>query len=500
MNTTIQTAIRIRPRVQYESYESDILTYDNESVKLSDGDLSFESSYGRVFGPETPQGEVYSFLSPMVSSSQFGIDTIIIAHGQTGTGKTHTILGTYDYPGCLPRTITQLLRILSAEFAISLSILEIYNEALFDLLNDDKKETNLCIREGKKNGVYVKELTEYVIERPEDTFKIVQKADYNRHTRNTCMCQSYKYAYIIYQVNVEHKMPNSLGKIFKSKISFIDSAGSERLQKNAAYGEHLRLVASINKSMATARNVIIQLANKASGHIRYRDSKLTYLLKDSFQRNCNICMIGTVCSSAYASETTLATLRFLNITRIDSRIAELYELSVSDSKMINKDLQRNVNHVMDNIKTNKGAANVDEMLRRIKEENESLIKEVDGANIYRAVEENKEVKEKLKTFLKINDNCFGVVEENKEVEKQDYSLEITICELKKVRKMQQLKDKRMQTLRQIKKYEKINAKEIIDKYECSNLISREEGEIMQEIKSAKKEYNLLKKSKPQEIL
>lgn len=191
-NDRIQVAVRVRPFLKKE-YRDNEVVFCNEndcSVKVSDLTHVVESKYDKIFSQESSQKQVFEFIQEGLNDLLKGINCTVFAYGQTGSGKTHTmfgpkweesvsnrLMGKYNNDffanaennGLIPRTISELFNIIDTQtHTLYCSFIQIYNEKLYDLLQDPDIEHPLVIREDKMAGMFVEGLTEYVVEKDRD--------------------------------------------------------------------------------------------------------------------------------------------------------------------------------------------------------------------------------------------------------------------------------------------------------------------------------------------
>uniref|UniRef100_A0A0N5ADV5 Kinesin-like protein n=1 Tax=Syphacia muris TaxID=451379 RepID=A0A0N5ADV5_9BILA len=250
-----------------------------------------------------------------------GYNCTIIAYGQTGSGKTYTIgteetekSMTSEGKGIIPRIIDAILCQVNnsaASYSVSLSMLEIYDEKILDLLSS--KKNVLQVRE--KNGVtYVKNLTCELVTDLETAMKQLKKGGMMRSKGETAMNLKSSRSHAILTIYLDKVSTEPREKTFKSKLSLVDLAGSERLNKTLSKGKRLREGIKINSGLLALGNVISALAEQGSnsGYIPYRDSKITRLLQDSLGGNSYTVMIACVSPANSNAEETLSTLRYAN--------------------------------------------------------------------------------------------------------------------------------------------------------------------------------------------
>jgi len=261
-----------------------------------------------------------------------GYNVCIIAYGQTGSGKTYTMEGPEENPGVNFRALRELFLIKKKRaedyvYEISVSMLEIYNESLCDLLVEKSDENKLNIRQGK-DGIYVENLTEVEVDTEEDVIKYFHVGKKNRASGRTNMNEHSSRSHSILTVSVQgHNF--TAGITYFGKLHLIDLAGSERVSRSGATGDRLKEAQAINKSLSALGNVLHSLQLK-SKHIPYRDSKLTYLLQDSLGGNSKCMMFVNLSPCSADAEETFCSLEFA------ARVSKV-ELGMAAQNKLRKD-------------------------------------------------------------------------------------------------------------------------------------------------------------------
>lgn len=271
------------------------------------------------------QGDVYNCLGEEFLDHNFeGYHTCIFAYGQTGSGKSYTMMGTPEQPGLIPRTCEDLFqRIEHSEspdisYHVRVSYFEVYNEHVRDLLVPRTDPPYyLKIRESPTDGPYVKDLTDVPVRSYEEIMKYMRKGDASRTTASTKMNDTSSRSHAVFTImlkQIHHDLSTDETTERTARIRLVDLAGSERAKSTEATGQRLREGSNINKSLTTLGRVIAALADAKPGRrknkdiVPYRDSILTWLLKDSLGGNSKTAMIACIAPSDY--EETLSTLRY----------------------------------------------------------------------------------------------------------------------------------------------------------------------------------------------
>ncbi|XP_041264447.1 kinesin-like protein KIF9 [Onychostruthus taczanowskii] len=270
----------------------------------------------------TSQEVVYETVAKdLVSKALQGYNGTIMCYGQTGAGKTYTMTGAtseYRNRGIIPRAIQQIFKsateFLNILVTVRISYLEIYKEALFDLLapvlGRGSKDNQLAVMDGP-HGIYVKGLSIHPVSHEEEALHLLFEGETNRVIGEHSLNKNSSRSHCIFTVYIECRSRDYTNhKCLKSKITLIDLAGSERLSKTGSEGQ-VRVEASyINKSLSFLEQLVIALADPKREHIPFRQSKLTHVLKDSLGGSCNTVLVTNIYGEAEHLEETLSSLRF----------------------------------------------------------------------------------------------------------------------------------------------------------------------------------------------
>ncbi|XP_072490608.1 kinesin-like protein KIF16B isoform X17 [Notamacropus eugenii] len=279
------------------------------------------------------QEMVFTNLGTDVLQSAFeGYNACVFAYGQTGSGKSYTMMGNTGDSGLIPRICEGLFSRINAatkwdeaSFRTEVSYLEIYNERVRDLLRRKSSKTyNLRVREHPKEGPYVEDLSKHLVQNYNDVEELMDAGNINRTTATTGMNDVSSRSHAIFTINfTQAKFDSEMPCETVSKIHLVDLAGSERADATGATGVRLKEGGNINKSLVTLGNVISALADlsqdaanplikKKQVFVPYRDSVLTWLLKDSLGGNSKTIMIATISPADVNYGETLSTLRYAN--------------------------------------------------------------------------------------------------------------------------------------------------------------------------------------------
>lgn len=280
----IRVFLRVRPYLPNEDQtDGNPFTFPPQDGQVVICGKRFE--YDQVYDQTATQQDCFKDCKTLVTSVLDGYHVCIFAYGQTGSGKTFTMEGPADNPGVNSQALTELFDNIKSraeeanfEYNISVTVLEIYNDAVYDLLNSDGKRSELDVRMGP-NGVFVPGLIERPVTEPGEINAIMRDAKGNRSVCSTAMNQESSRSHLILTVMSEG-VNKLTGECFSGKLNMIDLAGSERINKSEVEGAALKEAQNINKSLSYLGDVIQARAAKSS-HVPYRNCKLTYLLQDS---------------------------------------------------------------------------------------------------------------------------------------------------------------------------------------------------------------------------
>ncbi|XP_077239637.1 kinesin-like protein KIN-5D [Tasmannia lanceolata] len=336
----VQVIVRCRPLsddeiklntpvvISCNDHRREVAAVQNIANKQIDRTFNFD----KVFGPASKQKDLYEqAVSPIVTEVLEGYNCTIFAYGQTGTGKTYTMEGggkrnksgefTTD-AGVIPRAVREIFDILeaqNAEYSMKVTFLELYNEEITDLLAldecskfiDDKSKKPIALMEDGKGGVFVRGLEEEIVTTANEIYKILDKGSSKRRTAETLLNKQSSRSHSIFSITIHIKecTPEGEEMIKCGKLNLVDLAGSENISRSGAREGRAREAGEINKSLLTLGRVINALVEH-SGHIPYRDSKLTRLLRDSLGGKTKTCIIATISPSIHCLEETLSTLDY----------------------------------------------------------------------------------------------------------------------------------------------------------------------------------------------
>ncbi|CAG5111451.1 Oidioi.mRNA.OKI2018_I69.chr2.g5760.t2.cds [Oikopleura dioica] len=276
--------------------------------------FTFDGSYG----VDSDTANIYEDAAyNLVEGVIEGYNGTVFAYGQTGCGKSFTMQGIQAQRGVIPRAFQHIFEAIAVaentKYLVRASYLEIYNEDVRDLLGKDIK-TKLELKENPDKGVYIKGLSNSIVNTVEECEKLMEKGWNNRSVGETLMNKDSSRSHSIFTINIEaaEQVEGQKDKIRAGKLNLVDLAGSERQSKTGATGARLKEATKINLSLSALGNVISALVDGKSKHIPYRDSKLTRLLQDSLGGNTKTLMIACISPADNNYDETLSTLRYAN--------------------------------------------------------------------------------------------------------------------------------------------------------------------------------------------
>ena len=328
-NETVKVVVRIRPLSSQETRDGNSVAASADpdrglislkNPRADDREPPKNFSFDAVFAADVKQKHIYDVCAASVVESVLqGYNGTIFAYGQTGAGKTFTMEGKADVPelrGIIPNSFQHIFDFVGAasqqQFLVRASYLEIYNEEIRDLLSKDPKN-HLDLKENVDSGVYVKDLTSFVVKNATEIDHVMQAGKKNRSVGATLMNQTSSRSHSIFTIVVECAESDDRGDHIRvGKLNLVDLAGSERQSKTGATGDRLKEATKINMSLSALGNVISALVDGKSTHIPYRDSKLTRLLQNSLGGNAKTVMCANCGPADYNYDETLSTLRYAN--------------------------------------------------------------------------------------------------------------------------------------------------------------------------------------------
>ena len=322
----------------------------------------------KVFDENITQVELFQEIGePILKNFIGGYNCTLFCYGQTGAGKTHTMMGPLDQlfeddspsHGLIPRIIHYLFnekekvhniitnntteKCKNIKYQVKTCVMEIYQEQIIDLLNplsnskNDKKETpELKIKEDPKKGMYIQGITEAEVLNAKEAKTLILTGLKSRHVAATEMNAESSRSHLLFSIYLNAQYIDAKGGEVKksSRLHLIDLAGSERQKKTKAIGERIKEACMINKSLSTLGNVINALVEQVEGkgkYIPFRDSKLTYFLKDSLGGNSKTTIVANISCSLMQVGETISTLKFVQRAKM-----------IKNSVSLNVSVQENI--------------------------------------------------------------------------------------------------------------------------------------------------------------
>lgn len=372
----VRVVVRVRPLLESDAkfalleedaQECTTLAPNGREIKIAKPFTPAKAfGYDAVLGPRSTQAQTYDAVArDVVADVVAGFNGTILAYGQTGTGKTHTIFGgagdptaaegadVADEAGVVPRAVHELfsharaLREAGADASVSVSFLQIYMESLEDLLLTaaDGGGPPLAIRQDPARGIFVENLSRVAVDSPAAVFAAVARAVRARATGSTQQNAVSSRSHAVLFMHLEQQKATVLGGgvdasgspapvgspggagvevVWRSStLTIVDLAGSERVSKSGSEGIRLEEAKKINKSIAALGNCVAALARRekkrakgtaaalsaaAKAHIPFRDSQLTRLLTTSLGGNAKTCLCATIGPSGAHYDETHSTL------------------------------------------------------------------------------------------------------------------------------------------------------------------------------------------------
>ncbi|NXY60321.1 KIF24 protein, partial [Callaeas wilsoni] len=288
--------------------ETLLLHEKKEAVDLTQYILQHVFYFDEVFGESCTNQDVYMKTAyPLIQHIFNGGNATCFAYGQTGAGKTYTMIGNHRNPGLYALAAKDIFGHLEAspsrkDLSVLISFYEIYCGQLYDLLNGRKR---LFAREDGKHVVQIVGLREVQVDSVDQLLEVILKGGKERSTGATGVNSDSSRSHAIIQIQIKDTASRAFGR-----ISFIDLAGSERAADARDSDRQTKMEgAEINQSLLALKECIRALDQEHT-HTPFRQSKLTQVLKDSFIGNSKTCMIANVSPSHIATEHTLNTLRY----------------------------------------------------------------------------------------------------------------------------------------------------------------------------------------------
>ncbi len=415
-NNCIRVIARVRPVNGHEEKHSGgrrcvTVAPDSKTIDLASKNISKRFTFDHVYGEESTQEDVFAQVGVSVCNAVLdGINASILAYGQTGSGKTWTMQGNStnstdlaspdNLRGVVPRSLEFIFNSINERqtnsggrlrFSCCCSFYEIFNEKVFDLLDPSASTlpsanapvVGLNIREDASRGVYVEGLLEERVDTPISAFNALNRGYRNRHVGETLMNRESSRSHAVFTLVVEATEEDTdekgsvLTRVRSSRFNLVDLAGSERQKSTNASGERLKEASTINGSLSTLGQVISALVEKSEGrdrHVAYRNSKLTFLLRESLGGNSRATLVAAISPSDMNFAESLSTLKFAQRTK-----------RIKNQAVVNEDINGTVDALkMEVSLLRKQLRSVKEKSRRISIEN--VVPQIPSAVSYSGTE------------------------------------------------------------------------------------------------------------------
>ncbi|XP_050411581.1 uncharacterized protein LOC126826649 isoform X1 [Patella vulgata] len=283
---------------------------ENELVCSNKDGNKKSFSFDKVYNTNCSQEEVFADTKPVITSCADGYNICLMAYGQTGSGKTFTMMGTDSNPGINIRALSELLSVCAEraetkEYNLKLSMVEIYNETVIDLLAANSKTVEL---RAAGNNFRIPGLTELDITTESEIKEAMEMGDKNRSVASTKMNSTSSRSHLVLMLTIEGKDKIN-GSISKGVLTLCDLAGSERIGKTEASGQRLIEAAAINKSLSALGQVFSALRTSQM-HVPYRNSKLTQILRPCLGGDAKACVFVNISPDVNNYPETCNTLEF----------------------------------------------------------------------------------------------------------------------------------------------------------------------------------------------
>ncbi|KAL9297848.1 hypothetical protein ACSQ67_023744 [Phaseolus vulgaris] len=327
----IRVFCRVRPLLADESCsaEGKIFSYptsmetSGRAIDLAQNGQKHAFTFDKVFTPEASQEEVFVEISQLVQSALDGYKVCIFAYGQTGSGKTYTMMGRPGHPeekGLIPRSLEQIFQTKQSQqpqgwkYEMQVSMLEIYNETIRDLISTTTRVENgtpgkqYTIKHDANGNTQVSDLTLVDVQSAKEVAFLLNQAANSRSVGKTQMNEQSSRSHFVFTLRI-YGVNESTDQQVQGVLNLIDLAGSERLSKSGSTGDRLKETQAINKSLSSLSDVIFALAKKED-HVPFRNSKLTYLLQPCLGGDSKTLMFVNISPDPSSVGESLCSLRF----------------------------------------------------------------------------------------------------------------------------------------------------------------------------------------------
>ncbi|GFP85939.1 kinesin-like protein nack1 [Phtheirospermum japonicum] len=376
----ILVLVRLRPLSDKEIARAEVVDWEciNSTTILYRNSLQERSglptaySFDRVYRGDCTTREVYEEGTKDIALSVVG--ATIFAYGQTSSGKTYTMNGVTEY--AVADIYDYIKRHEERAFVLKFSAIEIYNEVVRDLLSTDN--TPLRLLDDPERGTIIEKLTEETLRDQNHLRELISICEAQRQVGETSLNETSSRSHQILRLTIESSAREFLGKdkstTLAASVNFVDLAGSERASQALSAGQRLKEGCHINRSLLTLGTVIRKLSKGRSGHVNYRDSKLTRILQPALGGNARTAIICTLSPSRSHVEQSRNTLLFACCAKEVSTNAQV-NVVMSDKALV-KQLQKEVARLESELKTPGPTCDHAALLRKKDAHIEKLEKEV----------------------------------------------------------------------------------------------------------------------------
>ncbi|XP_050808306.1 kinesin-like protein KIF22 [Gopherus flavomarginatus] len=314
----VRVCVRLRPCSQGDPCIRGLDSRSLEIISWRNKMETMQYHFDTFYGDQATQHDIYTgSVQPVLCHLLEGQNASVLAYGPTGAGKTHTMLGSPEQPGVIPRALRDVLQMTREascspggeewDYSISMSYLEIYQEKVLDLLEPSQQD--LPIREDRDRNILIPGLTERELRGFGDFERHFLPASRNRTVASTQLNDrsSRSHAVLLVRVARSQRAPPHRRRV--AKLCLIDLAGSEDNRRTGNRGLRLKESGAINASLHVLSKVVDAL-NQGLSRVPYRDSKLTRLLQDSLGGSAHSVIIANVAPEQHFYFDTLSTLNF----------------------------------------------------------------------------------------------------------------------------------------------------------------------------------------------
>ncbi|KAL3626670.1 hypothetical protein CASFOL_029413 [Castilleja foliolosa] len=401
----INVSVRLRPLNEKEIMRNDVsdwecindktIVYKNAGLSASERSM-YPTAYtfDRVFRNDCSTREVYEKGAKDVAISVVnGMNSSVFAYGQTSSGKTYTMIGITEY--AIVDIYEYIEKHPERDFVLKFSAMEIYNESVRDLLSVDS--TPLRLLDDPERGTIVEKLTEEILKDWNHVIRLLSLCEAQRQIGETSLNEMSSRSHQIIRLMIESSSREFLGRdnasTLAATVNFVDLAGSERASQSLSAGTRLKEGCHINRSLLTLGTVIRKLSKSRSGHIPYRDSKLTRILQTSLGGNSKTSIICTMSPTRAHVEQSRNTLLFASCAKEVTTNARV-NVVMSDKALV-KYLQRELARIESELRSPQSKSDYSALLTEKDRQIEKLEEEINDLILQRDITQS-QVKDLLR--------------------------------------------------------------------------------------------------------